>query len=767
MSRRAMRVWAVMLVLAALSAAPIAGRMPTPAGAAPLTHPYAYIPSQDGVTVIDVSTNTVVNTVATGALAQTITISPDGRRAYLANTNNTITVLDTVLATDPSKNGLVATISLGPNSRAYGLAVSPDGKALYAADELGNNLLIIDPILNQVTGMVPVPQSWSLAVSPDGSTVYVGPQGGTSLAKVNVSTQAVTQLPLPFSLTSARMLLVSSDGSKVYIDNNTGPGIAAFDTTSNTVSGQVPLGNTDLQGMVLSQDGGLLYASDGWLSPASGHLEVVDTTSMTTAANPAVPTTGTPVGIALSPDGKSLYVVDSGGAVLVVDAVSYAVLKTIPVGVAPSGIGQFIAQVPQNQPAADLALSGTATPNPVAPDKTLKYSFTVKNVGPSAATGVTLTDTLTIGGSTPAGGSTLARLVSITPSCILVGSGVGPPAAGTKLGTSSLFTCTLGNLATSTSVTIALVIRPVVSSGATIASASSISGDQADPDSTNNVVGLTTLVGSEAPVPARLAFTTQPPSSIVTGQPFPVAVAVQDKSGAVVNGDGSTAVTLTATGGKGALSCDTNPQTDTNGVAAFRCSIAPVKDQAETYTLHATAAGLTKAASTALVVQPLSDATLIQQEQAYDTAHNLPQPASEPTKSCVEYAQDRGLTAHPAPTTNLGAYNLLYVGDDATANHARLKPGVRSLAGVKNLTNVLQRGDFIVWQPGAGAPGAAADKTFGHMAVVELVLSDRVVISETDWSTDDGWRVLHVATDTPTGTDLVTGMYAYPASTQP
>src|SRR5207302_4082967 len=74
---------------------------------------------------------------------------------------------------------------------------------------------------------------------------------------------------------------------------------------------------------------------------------------------------------------------------------------------------------------ADLAVTKTAFPNPVPLGTNLTYTVTVTNNGPSAATGVTLTDTL------PAG----VRFVSATPT------------QGTCAQASGTVTCDLGNLA--------------------------------------------------------------------------------------------------------------------------------------------------------------------------------------------------------------------------------------------------------------------------------------------------------------------------------
>ena len=94
---------------------------------------------------------------------------------------------------------------------------------------------------------------------------------------------------------------------------------------------------------------------------------------------------------------------------------------------------------------------------------------------------------------------------------------------------------------------------------------------------------------------------------------------------------------------------------------------------------------------------------------------------------------------------------MLYNGNNAASG--TIKSAVRALNGVSDFTQVLKSGDFIVWNRGAGG----ADATYGHIAVVEIVEKDRIVISNANWP--PAWRVLRA-------TDMKVGMYAYPKGTK-
>ena len=99
-------------------------------------------------------------------------------------------------------------------------------------------------------------------------------------------------------------------------------------------------------------------------------------------------------------------------------------------------------------------------------------------------------------------------------------------------------------------------------------------------------------------VPAKLAFTTQPPSAAQSGASFGVGVTVQDAAGNTVVGD-SSSVTLVLTTPAGATLGGTTTKAASAGVATFSgLSI----DKVGTYTLTASDAALTTAVSSSITI---------------------------------------------------------------------------------------------------------------------------------------------------------------------
>ena len=120
-------------------------------------------------------------------------------------------------------------------------------------------------------------------------------------------------------------------------------------------------------------------------------------------------------------------------------------------------------------PAADLALTKTVPPSTVV-ESSLTYTLTVTNNGPSAAAGVTVSDTLPPN-------VTFDSAVSSADSC--------NQASGTV-------TCAIGALAAGTQATVTIVVTPTKTG--TITNTAQVSSQTADPVASNNVASAGTIV---------------------------------------------------------------------------------------------------------------------------------------------------------------------------------------------------------------------------------------------------------------------------------
>jgi YVTN family beta-propeller protein len=114
--------------------------------------------------------------------------------------------------------------------------------------------------------------------------------------------------------------------------------VSVIDTASNAVTAQIPVGSNPL-GIAITPDGRTAYVTD--FSDDTVHVIDTATQAVTTTVNVG----NGPLGIAITPDGRSVYVANrqpfnfpDTGDMSVIDTAQNAVVATIPVGSNPTGV---------------------------------------------------------------------------------------------------------------------------------------------------------------------------------------------------------------------------------------------------------------------------------------------------------------------------------------------------------------------------------------------------------------------------------------------
>ncbi len=231
------------------------------------------------VQIIDTGSNKVVKTIATGAGAHNVTFSPDGKLAFIANLGtNSITIIDAV-----SKEKLADVVT---DTKAHDVAVSPDGKIAIACNVGAGNITFIDVASKKAIHTISTGKKAITAVfSPGGGKVYVVNAGAANISVVDTNTRKITQ-----TLAGAKgaMAIKPDDDWRLF-----------------------------------------------WLTaPADNKLLLMNPRTGSVEASIDVP--GEPHGLALSPDGKSVYVGQRGlNQIAMIDTASRTIVKTTPLGQRP------------------------------------------------------------------------------------------------------------------------------------------------------------------------------------------------------------------------------------------------------------------------------------------------------------------------------------------------------------------------------------------------------------------------------------------------
>jgi DNA-binding beta-propeller fold protein YncE len=175
-----------------------------------------------------------------------------------------------------------------------------------------------------------------IATSPDGNQIYV--IVGDSVKVINrlhhiVGTYRIGPHP--------KSLLVSADGSRVYVTGYDGS-TSVISTANNTVK-TFMLERSNAE--VISPDGGYIYLAHSGIAGDTGGswISVVNAEGATVAV---VPVDRRATDMALSPDGRRLYIsstrgsshLDSRGVISVIDTCTSRVVDKIAVEVAPDSM---------------------------------------------------------------------------------------------------------------------------------------------------------------------------------------------------------------------------------------------------------------------------------------------------------------------------------------------------------------------------------------------------------------------------------------------
>ena len=282
--------------------------------------------STNDVSVIDATTFQPIGTIPSlNHSTHDLAVSRDGRRLYASNlASGRISVIDTV------KRETIASIYTG--ERCHVVALSNDDSQLWVANIGENTISIIDTKTFRILGTIPVGKGpTGLTFSHDGRFAFVSGQGDKTVGVIDTAThQVIKTIPVG---ANPHFMVVSRDGHVWGV--NTGQNdIYVLDPETHEKVGTFTVGDKPQQIAFAFKgtSGTIAYVTVGSLNKVIGlggdpaHLKIVDEIAVGEGPN----------GIWSNQEGTRLFVAhDKGNEIRVIDTGTGQTIATVPVGRKP------------------------------------------------------------------------------------------------------------------------------------------------------------------------------------------------------------------------------------------------------------------------------------------------------------------------------------------------------------------------------------------------------------------------------------------------
>jgi virginiamycin B lyase len=275
------------------------------------------------------------------------------------------------------------------------IAITPDGTTAYVSNATEPGAMT--PI-NLVTGFAETPitiaanaYSGAIAITPNGSTAYVGEETTDAVIPINLATKTIGT-PIPTCTTphdTPADIVISPDGTTAYVACPLSGTVVPINTSTNTAGSPISAGEGP-EGLAITPNGATLYVANfGAFAVVNGQVMQISDGTTVTPIDTATGTAGTPItvdsepsSVAITPDGTTAYVVNlASNNVTPIDIATSSAGSPITLNATLTGTGNQIAITPDGATAYVVTRNNTLIPIDTA-NNTTETPISVGPFGP-------------------------------------------------------------------------------------------------------------------------------------------------------------------------------------------------------------------------------------------------------------------------------------------------------------------------------------------------------------------------------------------------
>ena len=278
--------------------------------------------SSDDVTVVDVATNEVIDSIQVGPRPHGLASPASQNVLYVATEEDSgLAVVDLI------NNKLVAHYPV-LGVRPHEIEVTPDGRYVYIPANKDGKYEVFDTEKESIITRIPVDGGpHNVVVSPDGRYMYLSPLNrpknpdlekektlgaleSRNIYIVDAATHTVIdKIPLE---NAPRPTVISPDGKRLYVNTDSLLGFVVIDIESRKVISQAEYELTGEERAMPSRSHGIGVTPDGkevWSTDINHSLvHIFDVTGDQPKQIARIETGKQPLWVTITPDGKTVYI---------------------------------------------------------------------------------------------------------------------------------------------------------------------------------------------------------------------------------------------------------------------------------------------------------------------------------------------------------------------------------------------------------------------------------------------------------------------------